>query len=295
MSLEHLSSGDLYLRMLQRQTNTAQLNAENCSLTDFLKREEEDASLANEEENYLFWHDKTYGHRVVESFEETQKGESEAYAEATEQPHLQALDQISAQQYLERMRMHHCFSGGECHVIDLCCGPGNIIEKIIEQATAEERAKLQFLGIDINADELAKAREKFAGSTSVQFRQGNVLHLRGVAPADAVICNTSLHEFEEPHRLLHVVRNLRKRLVCVKDLLRPTVIDFWHTVRAHGSHYKGTMFGLFCNSLKSSLSRQEMRALADCERIQYEDCSPLYGMLIWAKEGQEPRRTRRAL
>ncbi len=295
MLLRGLPSADYYQRMLATQTNTATLATEGSTLKDMLQCESREANAAQHELNPHLWHDATYGRRVVESFEETQQGESDAYSEATEQPHLQALDRISAQQYLERMRTHGCLAGPECRVVDLCCGPGNIIAKIIEEATFRERRTLRFLGIDVNDDELRKARESFIAQSSVALEKGNVLALGEVPPADIVICNTSLHEFEAPHRLLRVARSLAKKLVLVKDLHRPPVTEFWTTVRVHGQHYRGRMFQLFCHSLKSSLSPKEMQVLALREDFTYEDCPPIYGMLTWvARKGQGQRRTRRA-
>lgn len=295
MRFRGFPSADYYQRMLATQTDTDTLATEGCTLKDMLQCESREASAAQHELNPHLWHDATYGRRVVESFEETQQRASEAYSEATEQPHLQALDRISARQYLERMRTHGCLAGPECRMIDLCCGPGNIIAAIIEEATLCERRTLRFLSIDINDDELRRAREKFAEKPFVALEKGNVLSLGEVPPADVVICNTSLHEFEEPHGLLRVAQSLAKKLVLVKDLLRPPVTEFWTTVRAHGQHYRGQMFHLFCNSLKSSLSPKEMQVLALREDFTYEACPPIYGMLTWvAWKARAQRRTRRA-
>jgi len=98
-------------------------------------------------------------------------------------------------------------------VIDLACGPATQLAQL-----ARLNPDVKFVGIDLSNPMLERAREHIAELhlTNVEFRQGDITELAGIADAsvDAVVSSMALHH-------LPSVESLHRTLRQVKRVLRP--------------------------------------------------------------------------
>lgn len=202
-------------------------------------------------------------------------GEVEAYASAAAQAHLDRIDDSFVEQALSLV--HKAEHGS---ALDIGAGPGQILLKL-----ARRLPGWRFIGVDRSPNmlrqahaSLADAERSCAGlSTRTQFlmADGNRLAFpdRGF---DLVMCNSVLHHLSEPQRLFEEIARVAKPggAVLIRDLRRPARLAYpWH-VRWHGRHYSGLMYQLFCASVRSAYTRDELETMLRA--------SPLAGVRVFA-------------
>lgn len=80
---------------------------------------------------------------------------------------------------------------------------------------------------------------------------------------DLVICNSVLHHLENPARLFEEIARVGGpgAAILIRDLRRPSRIAFPFHARWFGRHYSGTMYRLYCDSLRAAYTFKEFSAL----------------------------------
>jgi ubiquinone/menaquinone biosynthesis C-methylase UbiE len=83
------------------------------------------------------------------------------------------------------------------------------------------------------------------------------------ASFDLVMCNSVLHHLADPQRLFAEIARLAKPggAILVRDLRRPSRLAFPLHVRWHGRHYSGLMYKLYCASVHSAYTAQELEGM----------------------------------
>ncbi|HEV2299422.1 MAG TPA: class I SAM-dependent methyltransferase [Candidatus Acidoferrales bacterium] len=205
-------------------------------------------------------------------------GEVEAYASAAAQKHLDRIDDTFVEHAVSLVHGH-----SQGRALDIGTGPGQIVLKL-----AHRLPVWQFVAVDHSPNMIRQARENLAAaadavpslSRSVEFSvaDGNRLAFPD-ASFDLVMSNSVLHHLAEPQRLFAEVARLAKpgAAILLRDLRRPSRLAFpWH-VRWHGRNYSGTMYQLFCASVRSAYTLPEMETLLRA--------SPLRGARVFAHAG----------
>ncbi|HKW87326.1 MAG TPA: class I SAM-dependent methyltransferase [Candidatus Acidoferrales bacterium] len=189
-------------------------------------------------------------------------GEVEAYASAAAQKHLERIDDTFVEHALSLVRRRP-----QGRALDVGTGPGQIVLKL-----ATRLPGWQFVAVDHSPNMIRQARETLAAaartapdlSRRVEFSvaNGNRLNFPG-ATFDLVMCNSVLHHLADPQRLLAEVARLAKpgAAILLRDLRRPSRLAFPVHIRWHGRNYSGTMYQLFCASVRSAYTLQEMESL----------------------------------
>jgi SAM-dependent methyltransferase len=85
-------------------------------------------------------------------------------------------------------------------ILDLGCGTGDLAHEIAQRGAA-------VIGIDLSADMIAAAREKYPG---LDFRVGDGERFTLEQPVDAVFSNAALHWMRKPERVIRCVWNALK-------------------------------------------------------------------------------------
>src|SRR5579863_3435283 len=197
--------------------------------------------------------------RVPEPEVMDDSGEVEAYSSAAAQAHLNAVDDTLVEHALRLL-------GGCEHgrALDIGTGPGQIVIKL-----ARRLPQWKFTGVDRSPgmitqarDNLAAAGGELAGRVEFQLADGNRLPFP-VKSFDLVLCNSVLHHLAEPEKLLSEIARLASNdgAILLRDLRRPGRIAFPLHVRWHGRHYSGTMYQLFCDSVRAAYTLPELTNL----------------------------------
>lgn len=200
--------------------------------------------------------------RVPEPEVMADSGEVEAYASAAAQKHLNRIDDTFVE---HAVSLVHGREKG-C-ALDIGTGPGQIVLKL-----ARRLPEWKFVAVDHSPNMIRQADENLASAAKsapnlvrrVEFSvaDGNRLALPD-ASFDLVMSNSVLHHLAQPQRLLAEVARLAKpgAAILLRDLRRPSRLIFpWH-VRWHGRNYSGTMYQLFCASVRSAYTLPEMKSL----------------------------------
>jgi ubiquinone/menaquinone biosynthesis C-methylase UbiE len=202
-------------------------------------------------------------------------GEVEAYASAAAQEHLNRIDDTFVEHAISLVRRPQ-----QGRALDIGTGPGQIVLKLARRLPGWE-----FAAVDHSPNMIHQARENLSAAARVSpdlprrvefsVADGNRLAFSEAA-FDLVMSNSVLHHLAAPQRFLSEVSRLVKPggAILLRDLRRPSRLAYpWH-IRWHGRHYSGTMYQLFCASVRSAYTLPEMESLL---RV-----SPLHGARVFA-------------
>lgn len=185
----------------------------------------------------------------------------EAYASATTQAHLDALDDA----FVERVLSLGIEDG---FALDVGTGPGQIPLKI-----ARRCPRLHLVGVDCSAAMLRAAREsalKQGLGGQVEFMLANASRLCFPASSfDLVISNSVLHHLNDPMQVFNEMGRVAKAggKILVRDLRRPARPVFAAHVAWHGRHYAGRMKALYKDSVRAAYTPTELRGLLQTSQL----------------------------
>jgi len=182
-------------------------------------------------------------------------GEAQAYSSASAEAYLSKIDDSFVEHAISLIGP----APAGC-AVDIGCGPGQILKKLSARLPA-----WKFCGVDRSFTMIRLASEtEGSANGSVRFvlGDGNALPFRD-ASFDLVLCNSVLHHMKEPSRLLAEIGRVAKpkAAILLRDLRRPSRIGYSFHVRWHGRHYDGLMYKLYCDSVRSAYTREELCAM----------------------------------
>ncbi len=182
-----------------------------------------------------------------------------AYASASSQAHLDALDNTLVEQALSLGRDGKELTG---LLLDLGCGPGSIALKI-----AARCPHLVVVGVDRSRTmlrvALSAARDRgLANRAFFIAGDGNRLGFSDGA-FDFVLSNSVLHHLASPASVFEEMARIASDggTILVRDLRRPSWLAFPFHVRWHGRRYSGVMKKLFKDSVRAAYTPEELAAL----------------------------------
>jgi ubiquinone/menaquinone biosynthesis C-methylase UbiE len=191
--------------------------------------------------------------------------EVEAYASAAVQAHLDRIDDTFLEHAVRLL------AGRERgRALDLGTGPGQIVIKL-----ARRLLLWKFTGVDRSQAMIAEARRNLAvagaplaGRVDFQVADGTSLPFPDHT-FDLVMCNSVLHHLAEPQKLLSEMARLAKPggAILLRDLRRPGRLSYPLHVWWHGRHYFGTMRKLFCDSVRSAYTVEELEKMLAASRL----------------------------
>ncbi len=179
----------------------------------------------------------------------------EAYSAAASQAYLERID---------RTFVEHALSLGvaEGHALDIGTGPG-----VIPIMLAAGVPGLRLTGVDLSEPMLQKAREaaEEAGvADRLDFRVGDAKSLPFSEQSfDLVLCNSLLHHLPDALALLNEISRLVRPggAILLRDLRRPSRLEFPLHALWFGRHYSGVMSQLYRDSLQAAYTRAELECL----------------------------------
>ena len=191
--------------------------------------------------------------------------EVEAYASAAAQAWLDKIDDSFVEHAINLVK-----GRPRGRALDVGTGPGQIALKL-----ARRLSLWKIIGVDRSQKMIDEARSKLAATASVtgrlEFRlaDGNRLDFPD-ATFDLVICNSVLHHFAEPQNLLAELARVAKPrgAILLRDLRRPSRLQYGLHVRWHGRHYEGAMGKLYRDSVRAAYTAPELQKLLDASRIR---------------------------
>jgi ubiquinone/menaquinone biosynthesis C-methylase UbiE len=186
--------------------------------------------------------------------------EVEAYSSAAAQSYLSKIDDTFVTHAL-RLISARISAGLAGRALDIGTGPGQIVRKLAAQMPG-----WQFVGVDRSPNMIREATVARADALSnrVEFHVADANHLTFPdASFDLVLCNSVLHHLENPSSVLAEIARVAKpdAAILVRDLRRPSRIAFPFHSRWYGRHYSGTMYRLYCDSLRAAYTFDELSAL----------------------------------
>ena len=193
--------------------------------------------------------------RIPESEVMNGEDEAEAYSSSAAQSHLDRIDRTFVEQALSLGVLRG-------NALDIGSGPGLIPIKLAANA-----AGLRVTGVDLSAAMLQRARRsaELAGvADRVSFRQGDAKSLPFSDQSfDLVLCNSLLHHSPDPRGLLNEISRVSKPggALLLRDLRRPSCLEFPLHLLWYGRHYSGLMRQLYLSSLRASYTRAELEDL----------------------------------
>jgi len=199
--------------------------------------------------------------RVPEPEVMDDSGEVEAYSWSAAQAYLDRIDDTFVEHAVRLLK--GCERG---RALDIGTGPGQIVIKLARRLT-----RWKFTGVDRSPNMIAQALKNLeaagpalAGRVEFQVADGNRLPFPD-ASFDLVICNSVLHHFAEPEKLLAEIARLAGRdgAILLRDLRRPRRFAFSLHIRWHGRHYSGVMRKLYCDSVRAAYTTPELQQLLD--------------------------------
>ena len=206
-------------------------------------------------------------------------GEVEAYASAAAQAYLNAIDDTFVDHAL---RLLNGRASGKA--LDVGTGPGQMVIKL-----ARRLPGWNLVGIDRSPNMIRQALAGLAAAASsggsadldvaarVKFliADGNSLEFPD-ASFDLVICNSVLHHLEMPARLLAEIARVAAPggAILLRDLRRPSRVAYPLHVRWYGRAYSGLMYKLYCDSVRSAYTAEELLAMLRA--------APLPGMRVFS-------------
>jgi ubiquinone/menaquinone biosynthesis C-methylase UbiE len=210
--------------------------------------------------------------RVPEPEVMDESGEVEAYSSAAAQSYLSKIDDTFVA-HACRLVTSLTAAGVAGAVLDIGTGPGQIALKL-----AAHLPGWLVVGVDRSPNMIRRAlaaRQSTQPAQSTPRRSGRKSAEVEFLVADAnrlpfpdgcfdlVICNSVLHHLENPARLLEEIARVAQSdaAILLRDLRRPSRITYPFHSRLHGRHYSGTMYQLYCDSLRAAYSFDELSAL----------------------------------
>jgi ubiquinone/menaquinone biosynthesis C-methylase UbiE len=198
--------------------------------------------------------------RVPEPEVMDESGEVEAYSSAAAQSYLSKIDDTFVDHAL-RLVSARIASGSHGKALDIGTGPGQILRKLAAQLPC-----WQLVGVDRSPDMIHEATAALAGGLSarVEFIVADANRLPFPdASFDLVACNSVLHHFENPAQLLAEIARISKpdAAILLRDLRRPSRAAFPFHARWYGRYYSGTMYRLYCDSLRAAYTLDELSAM----------------------------------
>jgi ubiquinone/menaquinone biosynthesis C-methylase UbiE len=203
--------------------------------------------------------------RVPES-EVMDAEEVEAYSSAAAQAHLDKIDDTFVEHALRLVKNRK-----QGRALDIGTGPGQIVLKLANRLQA-----WKFIAVDRSAGMIAQARANLAAARAdsadrVEFQVDDGTRL-GFPDAsfDLVMCNSVLHHLAKPENLLAEMARLAKPdgAILLRDLRRPSRFVYPLHVRWHGRRYRGAMYKLYCDSVRSAYTRPELQSLLDASSLR---------------------------
>ena len=179
----------------------------------------------------------------------------EAYSASASQAYLERIDRTFVEQTLG-------LGVTEGHALDIGTGPGLIPIKL-----ASRIPRLRLTGVDLSAAMLQKARraaEEAGVSDRLYFRLGDAKSLPfSERSFDLVLCNSLLHHCPDPLVLLNEISRVSKPggALLLRDLRRPSRLEFPFHALWYGRHYFGLMRQLYRASLRASYTAGELENL----------------------------------
>ncbi|HXX45618.1 MAG TPA: class I SAM-dependent methyltransferase [Candidatus Acidoferrales bacterium] len=197
--------------------------------------------------------------RVPEPEVMEESAEVEAYSYSAAQAHLDTIDDTFVEHALRLL------AGRERgRALDIGTGPGQIVIKIAKKLTL-----WKFVGVDRSQGMIAQANANLAaaggglaGRVEFQMADGNRLPLSEKS-FDFVMCNSVLHHFAEPDKLLAEMARLARpgAAILLRDLRRPGRLAYpWHVWR-NGRHYSGEMLRLYRASVRAAYTVEELQRM----------------------------------
>lgn len=185
----------------------------------------------------------------------------EAYSAAASQAYLERID---------RTFVEHALSLGvaEGHALDIGTGPG-----VIPIMLAARVPRLRLTGVDLSEPMLQKARnaaEDAGVADRLDFRMGDAESLPFPERSlDLVLCNSVLHHLLDPLVLFNEISRVIKPAgaILLRDLRRPSRIEFPFHALWFGRHYSGVMSRLYRDSLRAAYTRSELEDLLNRSRL----------------------------
>jgi ubiquinone/menaquinone biosynthesis C-methylase UbiE len=198
--------------------------------------------------------------RVPEPEVMDESGEVEAYSSAAAQAYLSKIDDtfVTHARRLVDARVSAGLSG---RALDIGTGPGQIVRKLAAQLPG-----WQLVGVDRSPNMIHEATAARSDGLSVRVEfivaDANRLPFPD-ASFDLVACNSVLHHLENPARLFAEIARVSKpdAAILLRDLRRPSRIAFPFHARWYGRHYFGTMYRLYCDSLRAAYTVDELSAM----------------------------------
>jgi ubiquinone/menaquinone biosynthesis C-methylase UbiE len=203
--------------------------------------------------------------RVAEPEVMDDSAEVEAYSSAAAQSYLNAIDDTFVD---HAMRLVGKRERGRA--LDIGTGPGQIVLKLARRLT-----RWKFVGVDRSPNMIAQGAAsltpavELAGRVHFYVGDGNQLPFRD-GSFDLVVCNSVLHHIAEPQKLLAEIVRLSKPggAILLRDLRRPSRLAYPFHVRQHGRHYQGLMYKLYCDSVRSAYTVEELQRLLDASALK---------------------------
>jgi ubiquinone/menaquinone biosynthesis C-methylase UbiE len=185
-------------------------------------------------------------------------GEVEAYSSAAAQSYLGKVDETFVTHAL-RLVASLTTAGLAGAVLDLGTGPGQIALKL-----AERLPGWLVVGVDRSPNMIRQARAAAGSTARAEFLISDANRLPFPDGSfDLVICNAVLHHLENPASLLKEIAHVAGThgAILLRDLRRPSRIAYPFHSRWYGRHYSGTMYRLYCDSLRAAYNFDELSAL----------------------------------
>jgi ubiquinone/menaquinone biosynthesis C-methylase UbiE len=185
--------------------------------------------------------------RVPEPEVMDEAGEVEAYSSAAAQTYLSAIDDTFVSHAL-KLVTHMSPAKIAGTVLDIGTGPGQIAMKV-----AERLPGWLIVAVD-RAPNMIREALTARRSATLPFADHSF---------DLVLCNSVLHHFENPAKVLAEIARVARSdgAILVRDISRPSRIAYALHARWFGRHYSGTMYQLYCDSLRSAYTLGELSAM----------------------------------
>ena len=203
--------------------------------------------------------------RVAEPEVMDDSEEVEAYTSATAQAWLDKIDESFVEHAARLVKGRH-----RGRALDIGTGPGQIALKL-----ALHLSLWKVIGVDRSQKMIDEAIAKLVATPQatgrLEFRvaDGNRLDFPN-ATFDLVICNSVLHHFAEPRNLLTELARVTKPrgAILLRDLRRPSRLEYPFHVRWHGRHYDGAMGRLYRDSVRAAYTAPELQRMLDASPLR---------------------------
>jgi ubiquinone/menaquinone biosynthesis C-methylase UbiE len=207
--------------------------------------------------------------RVPEPEVMDESGEVEAYSSAAAQSYLSKIDDTFVA-HACRLVASLIAADVAGTVLDIGTGPGQIALKLAARlpgwlAVGVDRSP-NMIRQAVAASQAAQSTPPHPGrkAAEVEFlvADANCLPFPD-GSFDLVVCNSVLHHLENPAGLLTEMARVvgPDGAILLRDLRRPSRFAYPFHSRWYGRHYSGTMYRLYCDSLRAAYTFDELSAL----------------------------------